>query len=60
VAIFHFLNPTTDGLIEATLDDDDSILGAMTSNVITLHGLLKNELGLFHQFYLRPKDFILP
>jgi hypothetical protein len=58
--IFHFLNPTTNGLIEATPIDDGSILRAMTSNVVTLHGLLNNELGLFHHFYVKPKDFILP
>jgi hypothetical protein len=27
-----------------TIDDDDSIFGAMTSNEDTIHGLLKNEL----------------
>lgn len=27
-----------------TIDDDDSIFGAMTSNENTKHGLLKNEL----------------
>jgi hypothetical protein len=47
VASFHFLNPTIDGLIEgATLVNDDSIFGAMTSNVTTLH-MLKSELSLF-------------
>jgi hypothetical protein len=58
--IFHFLNPTTNGLIEATPTDDGSILGAMTSNVVTLHGFLNNELGLFHHFYVKRKDFIVP
>jgi hypothetical protein len=48
VVFFHFLNPTIDGLTKATLVDDDSISGTMTSNVATLHMLLKNELGLFH------------
>jgi hypothetical protein len=36
---FHFLNPTIDGLTEATPVDDDSIFGAMISNVTTLHML---------------------
>ncbi len=57
---FHFLNSTTNSLIEATPVDDDSISGAMTSTVVIVHGLLNNELGLFHHFYVKPKDFILP
>jgi hypothetical protein len=32
----------------------------MTSNVTTLHELLKNELGLFCQLHVKPKDFVLP
>jgi hypothetical protein len=47
VATFHFLNPTIDGLLKPTPIDDDSIFGVMTSNVATLHELLKDELGLF-------------
>jgi hypothetical protein len=45
VVFFHFLNPTINGLIEATPVDDDSIFGTMNSNVATLHMLPKNELG---------------
>ncbi len=48
VATFHFLNPTIDGLLKATPIDDDSIFGVMTSNVATMHELLRNELGLFY------------
>jgi len=57
---FHFLNPTIGGLIKVTPVDDDSIFGAMTSNAIILHKLLKNELGLFHHSHVKPKDFVLP
>jgi hypothetical protein len=60
VGAFHFLNPTIDGLIKATLVDDDSIFGVVTSNAIILHKLLKNELGLFHHSHVKPKDFVLP
>jgi hypothetical protein len=60
VAVFHFLNPTTNGIIKVALVDDDSIFGAVTSNVIILHKLLKNELGLFHHSHVKPKDFVLP
>jgi hypothetical protein len=60
VIAFHFLNPTTNGLIEVAPVDDDSIFTIVTSNAIILHGLLKNELGLFHHFHVKPKDFILP
>jgi hypothetical protein len=59
-ASFHFLNPTTNGLTEVAPIDDDSIFGAMTSNAITLHKLLKNELGLFCHLHVKPKDFVLP
>jgi hypothetical protein len=59
VASFHFLNPTIDGLIDdVTLVDDDSIFGAMTSNVTTLH-MLKNELSLFCYSHVKPKGFIV-
>jgi hypothetical protein len=60
VVSFHFLNPTIDGLAKVTLVDDDSIFGAITSNVATLHKLLKNELGLFHHSHVKLKDFVLP
>jgi len=60
VVTFHFLNPTIDGLAKATPIDDDSIFGAMISNVATLHELLKNELGLFHHSHVKPEDFVLP
>ncbi len=60
VASFHFLNPTTNGLIEVTPIDDDSIFGAMISNAITLHKLLKNELGLLYHLHVKPKDFVIP
>ncbi len=54
VATFHFLNPTTNGLTKTTPIDDDSIFGAMTSNVAILHKLLKNELGLFYHLHVKP------
>jgi len=54
VATFHFLNPTTNGLTKAALVDDDSIFRAVTSNVATLHKLLKNELGLFYHLHVKP------
>jgi hypothetical protein len=60
VVAFHFLNPTTDGLIKATPVDDDFIFGVVTPNAIILHKLLKNELGLFHHSHVKPKDFVLP
>jgi hypothetical protein len=60
VVTFHFLNPTIDGMAKATPIDDDSIFGAMTSNVATLHKLLKNESGLFHHSHVKPEDFLLP
>ncbi len=54
VATFHFVNPTTNGLTKAALVDDDSIFGAVTSNVATLRKLLKNELGLFYHLHVKP------
>jgi hypothetical protein len=49
VAIFQFSNHSINGLIKATLidDNDDSIFRVETSNEANLHGLLKNELCLF-------------
>jgi len=45
VVAFHFLNPTSDGLVQATPIDDDSIFGEMTSNETTLQRLLENNLA---------------
>jgi len=59
VAFFHFLNPTTNGLIQVSPFDDDFIFGAMTSNATILHKLLKNELGLFCHLHVKPKDFVI-
>jgi len=59
VAFFHFLNLTTNGLIETTPFDDDSIFGRMTSNVAALHMLLKNELGLFCHSHVKLENFVL-
>jgi len=53
VAAFHFLNPTSNGVIIATLVDD-SIFGAMTLNATIVHMLLKNELGLFCHLHVKP------
>jgi len=47
VVAFHFLNPTSDGLVQATPIDDDSIFGVMTSNETTLQRLLENNLAYF-------------
>jgi hypothetical protein len=57
--VLHFLNPTNDGFIQATPIDDDSIFGVVTSNEATLHGLLKNELGLFRRLHVKLKDFFI-
>jgi hypothetical protein len=35
------------------VDHDESIFGAMASNEATLHGLLKNELYLFHCLHVK-------
>jgi hypothetical protein len=45
---------------EATPIDNDSIFGTMTSNAAILHGLLKNELGLFCHSHVKLEDFVLP
>ncbi len=60
VVVFHFVNPIIYGLIKVVLIDNDSIFGALTSNVTTLHGLLKNELGLFYYLHVKLKDDVLP
>jgi hypothetical protein len=60
VVALHFLNPTNDGFAQASPIDDDSIFGVVTSNETTLHGLLKNELGLFHHLHVTLEDLILP
>ncbi len=60
VVAFHFLNRTTNDMSETTPIDDDSMFGTMTSNVATLHGLLKNELGLFYHSHVKLEDFVLP
>jgi hypothetical protein len=57
------LNPNFDGLIKKTpIDhgDKDSIFGAVISNEVTLHGLLINELNLFHHLHVKPEDFMMP
>lgn len=49
------------GLLEAIIiDDDESIFGVVASNEVTLHGLLKNELGLFHHLPMKSEDYLLP
>jgi len=46
VATFKIQNLGVVGLLETIIiDDDESIFGAMALIEITLHGLLKNELG---------------
>jgi hypothetical protein len=60
VATFHYLNPTSDGLIQVTPIDDDSIFGVMTSNETTLQRFLKNELGIFCHSHVKLEDYILP
>ncbi len=42
------------------VDDDESIFGAMASNEATLHGLLKNELSLFHCLHVKLEIYLLP
>ncbi len=55
------MNLNYNGLIETTLvdGDDDSIFGALTSNEVTLHGLLINELNLFCHLHVKLKDSML-
>jgi len=60
VVAFHFLNPIIYGLIEVAPIDNDFMFGALISNVATLHGLLKNELGLFYHPHVKLEDDVLP
>ncbi len=60
VVSFHFLNPIIYGMIKVALGDNDSIFGALILNVATVHGLLKNELGLFYHSHVKLKDDVLP
>ncbi len=62
VVAFRFLNPNSNGLTKAApVDGDkDSIFGVVTSNEVTLHGLLINELNLFRHLHVKPKDFMMP
>ncbi len=56
VVAFQLLNHGIDGLVELTNidDNDDSIFGVpMTSNEVTLQGLLKNDFFLFHHLHVR-------
>jgi hypothetical protein len=55
-------NPNVNGTIERTIVDDDekSIFGVMTSNEVTLQGLLRNELTLICHLSMKLKDIILP
>jgi hypothetical protein len=61
VAAFKIQNLSVIGLLEVVAtDDDESIFGAMASNETNLHGLLKNELGLFYHLHVKPKNYLLP
>jgi hypothetical protein len=62
VAVFLFLNPNSNGLTKAApVDGDmDSIFGAVTSNEVTLHGLLRNELNLFRHLHVKLEDSMMP
>jgi hypothetical protein len=62
VATFLFLNPDVNSTIEpSTIDDEEeSIFGAMTSNEVTLKGLLRNELSLFRHLLVKLKEIVLP
>jgi hypothetical protein len=61
VVAFKIQNLSAIGLLKIiVIDDDESIFGAIASNEVTLHGLLKNELGLFCHLPVKPKDCILP
>jgi hypothetical protein len=46
--------------LEAIIIDDESIFGVVASNEVILHGLLKNELGLFRHLPMKSKDYLLP
>jgi hypothetical protein len=61
LVVFLFQNPRIETPFKLTIvHDDDSIFGVVTSNEDTIHGLLKNELTLFHHLHLKPKDCALP
>ncbi len=62
VAIFLFLNLDVNGTIEPTTidDEEESIFGVVTSNEVTLKGLLRNELFLFRHLLVKLKGIILP
>ncbi len=62
VATFQFLNLNSNGLTKvAPIDgDENSIFGAVTSNEVTLHGLLRNKLNLFCHLHVKLEDSMLP
>jgi hypothetical protein len=61
VATFEIQNLGIVGLSEAIIiDDDELIFGVVTSNEVTLHGLLKNELGLFRHLPMKLENYLLP
>jgi hypothetical protein len=62
VVAFQFFNLNSDGLTKTSLvdGDKDSIFRAVTSNEVTLHGLLINELNLFHHLHVKLEDSMMP
>ncbi len=61
VVAFKIPNPSIVGCTKPpTFFDDESILGGMTPNETTLHGLLKYEFKKFNHLCVKPKDCLLP
>jgi hypothetical protein len=49
------------GLLKVVVtDDDELIFGAVASNDVTFHGLLKNELGLFCHLPMKLENYLFP
>jgi hypothetical protein len=61
VVAFKIQNLGVIGLLEATIgNDDELIFGVVASNEATLHGLLKNEFGMFHHLLVKLENYLLP
>jgi hypothetical protein len=61
VVDFEFQNLSIVGRIEPLMvDDDEYVFGVMTSNDVTLYGLLENGLFLFQHLHVKPKHCLLP
>ncbi len=59
VVAFQFQSLNTVGPTQPLMvNDDESIFGAMVSNEATSHGLLKNELSLFHCLHVKLENYL--